>query len=135
MCRQSRCCAKSSSNGTAVAAVAVLAAGAIVAVKIGPVVARIVHLVVEVLTVIMLSAASALAAIVLAWLTICIVCWQARRARSRQTVVLRSVPSEPIATKAECLACGGTGMVLGAITASRYQPQVCPVCEPAQKAG
>ena len=135
MCRQSRCCPKSSGNGTGIAAVAVIAAGAIVAVKIGPVVARIVHLVVEVLTIIMLSAASALAAILLTWLTIHVVRWQARRARTRQAAVLRPVPSEPIGATADCLACGGTGTVLRVITGSRYQPQACPVCEPAQKAG
>jgi hypothetical protein len=135
MCRQARCCTNSSSNGTGIAAVAVIAAGAIVVVKIGPIVARIVHLVVEVLTIVMLSAASALAAILLIWLTIRIVRWQAHRARTQQAAVLRPVPSEPIGTNADCLACGGTGTVLRAITGSRYQPQACPVCEPAQKAG
>jgi hypothetical protein len=134
MCRPS-CCRSSSSNGTAIAAVAVIAAGAIVAVKIGPIVARIVHLVVEVLSIIMLTAASALACIMLAWLTICIVRWQARRTRARQAVVLRPVPSETIDSAADCLACGGTGTVLRAITGSRYQPQACPVCEPTRKAG
>ena len=134
MCRPS-CCHSSSSNGTAIAAVAVIAAGALVAVKIGPIVARILHLVVEVLTIIMLTAASALACIVLAWLTICIVRRQARRTRARQAAVLRPVPSEPIDGGADCLACGGTGTVLRAITGSHYKPQVCPVCEPAQKAG
>jgi hypothetical protein len=39
------------------------------------------------------------------------------------------------ASEADCLACGGTGTVLRAITGSRYQPQPCPVCEPVQKAG
>jgi hypothetical protein len=135
MCRRSCCCNKSSGDGTAIAAVAAIVAGAIVAVKIGPIVARIVHLVIEVLTIIMLTAASALAAILLAWVTICIVRWQARRTRARQAAVLRPVPSEPIDSKADCLACGGTGTVLRAITGSRYQPQACPVCEPARKAG
>lgn len=134
MCRPS-CCPKSSGNGTGIAAVAVIAMGAIAAVKIGPVVARIVHLIVEVLTIVMLTAASALAAIVLAWLTVCIVRWHARRTRARQAVTLRPVPSEPVASTADCLACGGTGTVLRAITGSRYQSQVCPVCEPTRKAG
>ena len=134
MCKQS-CCPKSSGQGGGIAAVAVIAAGAIVAVKIGPIVARIVHLVIEVLTIVMLTAASALAAIVLAWLAICIVRWQVHRTRARQAVSVRRVPSEQIGNEADCLACGGTGTVLRAITGSRYQPQVCPVCEPAQKAG
>ena len=55
MCRPS--CCKPSNEGAGIAAVAVIAAGAVVAVKIGPVVARILHLVVEVLTIIMLTAA------------------------------------------------------------------------------
>ena len=92
MCRPS--CCKPSNEGAGIAAVAAIAGTAYVAVKIGPIVARIVHLVVEVLTLIMLTAASALAAIVLAWLTICIVRWQARRTRARQVAVLRPVPSE-----------------------------------------
>ena len=134
MCKPS-CCKESSSDGTAIAAVAAIAAGAIVAVKIGPIVARIVHLVVEVLTIIMLTAASALACILLAWLTVCIVRWQTRRAHARQAVTVRPVPSQLIDSEADCLACGGTGTVLRAITGSRYQPQSCPVCEPARKAG
>lgn len=133
MCRPS--CCKPSHEGAGITAIAVIAAGAIVAVKIGPIVARIIHLAIEVLTIIMLTAASALACIVLAWLAICIVRWQARRTRAQQTAVLRPVPSEPIDSKADCLACGGTGTVLRAITGSGYQPQVCPVCEPAQRAG
>ena len=133
MCRPS--CCKSSHEGAGITAIAVIAAGAIVAVKIGPIVARIIHLAIEVLTIIMLTAASALVCIVLAWLAICIVRWQVRRTHARQTVVLRLVPSEPIDGKVDCLACGGTGTVLRAITGSRYQPQVCPVCEPAQKVG
>jgi hypothetical protein len=134
MCRPS-CCKKSSSEGTAIAAIAALGAGVIVAVKIGPIVARIMHLVVEVLTIVMLTAVTALVCIIVGWLTICIVRWQARRTRARQAVALRPVPAEPINSGAGCLACGGTGTVLRAITSSRYQPQSCPVCEPAQKAG
>jgi hypothetical protein len=34
-----------------------------------------------------------------------------------------------------CLACGGTGIVLRVITGSGYQPQDCPVCEPARRVG
>jgi hypothetical protein len=133
MCRPSCCKNSSSSEGTAIAAIAALGVGAIVAVKIGPIVVRIVHLVVEVLSIVMLTAATALVCIIVGWLTICIVRWRARRAR--QAVALRPVPAEPINSGAGCQACGGTGTVLRAITSSRYQPQSCPVCEPAEKAG
>jgi hypothetical protein len=138
MCKPSCCKNSSSSEGSAFAAIAAIAAvgaGAIVAVKIGPIVARILHLVVEVLTIVMLTAATALACIIVGWLTIRIVRWQARRTRARQAITLRPVPAELIDTGAGCLACGGTGTVLRAITGSRYQPQVCPACEPAEKVG
>jgi hypothetical protein len=67
MCRPS--CCKQTNEGAGIAAVAVIAGAAFVAVKIGPVVARILHLVVEVLAIILLTAVSALAAIVLIWVT------------------------------------------------------------------
>jgi hypothetical protein len=78
MCEPS-CCKKSSSEGTAIAAIAAVAAGAIIAVKIGPIVARILHLVVEVLTIVMLTGATALACIILGWLTIRIVSRRVRQ--------------------------------------------------------
>jgi hypothetical protein len=67
MCRPS--CCKQSNEGAGIAAVAVIAGTAFVAVKIGPIVARILHLAIEVLTIILLTAVSALAAIVLIWVT------------------------------------------------------------------
>ena len=139
MCKRSCCCHSKSAEGAGVAAVAVLAAGAIVAVKIGPIVARILHLAVEVLTIIMLTAASALAAIVLTWLTVRIARWRARQYHARHPVTLRPVPSTVSVSSADrqpgCLACGDTGTVLRAITGSRYQARPCPVCEPARKTG
>jgi hypothetical protein len=139
MCRPS--CCKQSNEGAGIAAVAVIAAGAIIAVKIGPVVARILHLVVEVLTIIMLIAASALAAIVAAWLTVCIVRWRKRQARTHRQMIPRLVPSgardraEFPSSQPRCLACGDTGTVLRAIGTSRYQAQPCPACEPVTKTG
>ena len=137
MCKRSSCCNNNSHEGAGIAAVAVLAAGAIIAVKIGPVVARIIHLAVEVLTIIMLTAASALAAIVLTWVTVRIVRWRARQHHTHKPVTLRPVPTAASVRSADsqlgCLACGDTGQVLRAITGSRYQPRPCPVCEPARK--
>ena len=140
MCRPS--CCKPSNEGAGIAAVAVIAGGAFVAVKIGPIVARISHLVVEVLTIIMLTAASALACIVLAWLTV------AHRALAAAPP-FRAPADDPAAgsiqppehhigrqaTEPGCLACGDTGTVLRAIGGSRYQAQSCPACEPATRAG
>ena len=139
MCRPS--CCKQSNEGAGIAAVAVIAGGAFVAVKIGPIVVRILHLIVEVLTLIMLTAASALVCIVLAWLTVRIVQWRIRQHHVRRPVILRSVPSGSRDhagledDKPGCLACGDTGTVLRAIGSSRYQAQPCPACEPATRAG
>ncbi len=142
MCKRSCCCCNNKSHeGVGIAAVAAIAAGAIVAVKIGPIVARIIHLAVEVLTIIMLTAASALAAILLTWATVRIVRWRVRRHRPHQPLTLRPVPSPApdhirrAVGKPDCLGCGGTGQVLRAITDSRYQARPCPVCEQAAKAG
>jgi hypothetical protein len=121
--------------------VAVIAGTALVAVKIGPVVARIVHLAVEVLTIIMLTAAAALAAIVLGWLTVCVVRWRLRRHPAHPQPTLRPVPTAasdhigPADSEPGCLACGDTGTVLRAIGGSRYRADQCPVCEPVTRAG
>ena len=139
MCRPS--CCKKSNEGAGLAAVAVIAASAVVAVKIGPAVARIMHLVIEVLTIIMVTAMSALACIVLSWLTIRIARWQLRQHHARQQVALRPVPSAArdhagLHDRAhECLACGDTGTVLRAIGASHYQAQPCPACDLVTRAG
>jgi hypothetical protein len=110
-------------------------------VKIGPVVARILHLVIEVLTIIMVTAVSALACIVLGWLTVRIARWRIRQHHARQQETLRPVPSAaedhaglPDGAP-ECLACGDTGTVLPAIGASRYQAQPCSACDPVTRAG
>ena len=139
MCRPS--CCKPSNEGAGIAAVAVIAGTAFVAVKIGPIVARILHLVVEVLTIIMLTAATALACIVLAWLTVRIARWRIRQHHARQQVTLSPVPSAATDYPGlpdgapECLACGDTGTVLRAIGGSRYQAQPCPACDPVTRAG
>jgi hypothetical protein len=139
MCRPS--CCKSSNEGTGIAAVAVIASTAFVAVKIGPIVTRIVHLVVEVLTIIMLTAVTALAAIVLAWLTVRVVRWRLSRRTAQSRITLRPVPTatadyiEQTDSERGCLDCGGTGQVLQAIGGSPCQLQGCPLCEPAQRAG
>jgi hypothetical protein len=139
MCRPS--CCKPSNEGAGIAAVAVIAGAAFVAVKIGPIVARIIHLAIEVLTIIMLTAASALAAIVLAWLAVRIVRWRLRCRSAHPQTTLRPVPFSArdhigrADTEPGCLACGDTGQVLRAIGGSRYQAAPCPVCEPVTRAG
>ena len=139
MCRPS--CCKSSNEGAGMAAVAVIAGTAVVAVKIGPIVARILHLVVEVLTIIMLTAVTALACIVLGWLTVRVVRWQLSRRPAHPQMRLRPVPTATpeyiglTGTEPGCLACGGTGQVLRAIGGSPYRAQPCPACDPVHRAG
>ena len=139
MCRPS--CCKPSNEGAGIAAVAVIAGTAVVAVKIGPIVTRILHLVVEVLTIIMLTAVTALACIVLGWLTVRIVRWRLRCRSAHPQTTLRPVPYSArddigrVDTEPGCLACGDTGTVLRAIGGSRYQAQPCPACEPVTRTG
>ena len=139
MCRPS--CCKQSNEGTGIAAVAAIAGTAYVAVKIGPIVTKLLHLLVEVLTIIMLTAVTALAAIVLGWLTVRALRWRLSRRPAQSRITLRPVPTatpnyiEHSGTEPGCLACGGTGQVLRAIGGSPCQLQGCPVCEPAQRAG
>jgi hypothetical protein len=139
MCRPS--CCKPSNEGAGIAAVAVIAGTAVVAVKIGPIVARILHLVVEVLTIIMLTAVTALVCIVLGWLTVRIVRWRLHRRPAYPQMTLRPVPTAtpnhigPADTEPGCLACDGTGRVLRAISGSPYRARPCPACEPVKRAG
>ena len=135
MCRPS--CCKPSNEGAGIAAVAVIAGGAFVYAKIGPAVARIWHLAIEALAIFMLTAASAVVAIVVTWATARII--RSRRAQ-RQTLPYRIQPAaghDTVQADGEpgCLACGGTGTVLRAITASDYRSDSCPVCDRAEWAG
>jgi hypothetical protein len=135
MCRPS--CCKPSNDGAGIAAVAVIVGGAFAYAKIGPAVARIWHIAVEALTIFTLTAASAAAAIMVTWATARII--RSRRAH-RQTLPHRVEPADWHYTvqadgEPRCLACGGTGTVLRAITADDYQAGPCPVCDSAEWAG
>jgi len=136
MCRPS-CCTKSSGEGAAITAIAVLIGGALIVAKVGPIVARIFHDVIEALVIITLTAASVLACLLMTWLVIRLVRWRNRRRAANRQVLqpVRSatqLPHQTIGRK--CLACGDTGTVLRAL-GSRYQDRPCPVCEPAHRAG
>jgi hypothetical protein len=140
MCRPP-CCNDSGGQGAGIAAVAVIMVAALAAAKIGPVVARIVHTVAEVIRLVALTTGLVVALAVLTWTAITITRWQLRRtvpaADATQMVaasIIRVQPSQP-AHSADCLACGGTGTVLRAIGSGRYQPGECPVCEPIKLAG
>ena len=135
------CCNNSGGQGTGAAAVALFIGAALVAAKIGPVMASIVHAVLEVIRLAALTTGLVMALAVLTWAAITITRWQLRRralaANATQMVTastIRVQPSQP-SYSADCLACGGTGTVLRAIGSGRYQPGECPVCEPITRAG
>jgi hypothetical protein len=140
MCRPS-CCNNSGGQGAGVAAVAVIIGAALVAAKIGPIVAKIVHVAVEVIRFAALTTGMVAALAVLTWAAITITRWQVRRKAlaANQTRVITKPTirvSAPRASRpADCLACGDTGTVLRAISDGGYQPTECPVCEPARRAG
>jgi hypothetical protein len=138
MCRPS-CCDKNGGQETGIAAVAVIIAAALVAAKIGPIVADIIHTVVEVIRLLALTAGLVVALAVVTCAVVVLTRWQLRRkelaANPIQVAVTRPWEHTGPADRPECLACGGTGTVLRAISGGWYQPGECPVCEPAHRAG
>jgi hypothetical protein len=136
MCRPS-CCNNSGGQGAGIAAVAIILGTALIVAKIGPIVAQIVHIALEVLRIAALTAGAVLALAMLAWLAVMIVRWRLRHHGAQQQTILQPVNAwqdVPAGNRSACLACGGSGKVLKAI-GGRYQPGACPVCEPAAWAG
>ena len=139
MCRPS-CCDNSGGQGAGIAAAAIIIGATVIVAKIGPIVARIVHVALEVIRIAALTAGVVLAVAVAAWLAVMTVRWWLRhrgagRRATPQPVNATVWQNVPAGHQPECLACGGSGNVLQLIDGSRYQPGACPVCEPAQWAG
>jgi hypothetical protein len=139
MCRPS-CCNNSGGQGTGVAAVAILIGAALVAAKIGPAVAKIVHVALEVIRFAALTTAVVVVLAVFTWAAVAVTRWQLRR----RVLMANPIPvtvtrpwecPEPVTGRQYCLACGGNGTVLRAIGAGQYKPRDCPVCEPVRRAG
>ena len=139
MCRPP-CCDKSGGQGAGVAAVAIIIGAALVAAKIGPIVAGVIHTVLEVIRLLALATGLVLALAAITWAALGITRWQLHRRRELTANPIRVVTTrlwertEPTDLP-DCLACGGTGTVLRAISGGRYQPGECPACEPARRAG
>ena len=136
MCRPS-CCDNSRGQGAGIAAVALILIGMLIVAKIGPIVAQIVHIALEVLRIAALTAGAVLALAMLAWLAVMIVRWRLRHHAPQQQTILHPINARqdvPAGNRSACLACGGSGKVLKAI-GGRYQPGACPVCEPTAWAG
>ena len=139
MCRPS-CCDNSGGQGAGIAAVALIAIGALIVAQIGPIVAQIVHIALEAMRIAALTAAAVLAVAVAAWLAVMTMRWwlrhrSAQRQATPQPVNATIWQNVPTGDRPECLACGDSKKVLQLIDGSRYQPGACPVCEPAQWAG
>jgi hypothetical protein len=140
MCRPS-CCNNSGGQGAGIAAVAVIVGAAFIAAKIGPIVAKIAHVALEVIRIAALTTVLVLALAAITWAAIMITRWQLRRtapAVSQTRVVVTPtirVSASRASRPADCLACGDSGQVLRAIDGGRYQPFACPVCEPVEWAG
>ena len=139
MCRPS-CCDKNGGQGAGVAAVAIIIGAALIAAKVGPIVAGIVHTALEVLRIAALTTGLVLVLAVVTWAAIVITRWQLQRrkmlaANPTRVVVTRLWEQAESADRRDCLACGGNGMVLRAIGGGRFQPGACPVCEPVRRAG
>jgi hypothetical protein len=140
MCRPP-CCNNNGSQDAGIAAVALLIGAALVAAKIGPIVAKIVHVALEVIRLAALTTGLVVVVVVVTWAAIVITRWQLRgraltAARTRVvTTPANRFPADQVSGPADCLACGGTGTVLRAISSGRYQPGQRPVCEPITRAG
>jgi hypothetical protein len=139
MCRPS-CCGNSGGQGTGIAAVAIILIGMFIVAQIGPIVARIVHVAIEVIRIAALTAAAVLAVAVAAWLAVMIVRWWLHHRSAQRHAIPHSVNATawqnvPAGDRPECLACGGSGKVLRAVGGNRYQPGACPVCVPAEWVG
>ena len=137
MCRPS-CCNTRGQGTTGIAAAAVIGT-AMIAVKTGPIMVRILHDVAEVLIIVALTALTALALVIAACLIARLVRWHLRQSAAQQRARQASIPvTDEFALAAEqthCLACGGNGRVLQPARNGSYQLRPCPECQPARLAG
>ena len=139
MCRPS-CCDNSGGQGAGIAAVALIATGTLIVAKIGPIVAKIVHIALEVIRITALTAAAVLAVAVAAWLAVMTMRWWLRHRSAGRKATFQPVSATiwqnvPAGDRLSCLGCGGSGTVLRAIDSGSYQPRACPVWEPAEWVG
>jgi predicted RNA-binding Zn-ribbon protein involved in translation (DUF1610 family) len=103
----------------------------------GPAAAKVLHIAVDVLTIVTLTAIAALACILVTCVMTRIIRkrWARRRASlypvsSAARQLISQDDSEP-----GCPACGGTRTVRRAIAGRRHEDQSCPACQPASRAG
>ena len=141
MCRRPSCCNNPRGQGPGIAAVALILLAVLIAARIGPIVVRIAHTVLEVIRVAAMTTGLVLALAAVTWAAIVIIRWQLQRhTAAADSVRVVAPPAFRLSASRPtypdgCLACGGTGTVLQAINGGGYQPLDCPVCEPAWRVG
>jgi hypothetical protein len=139
MCKPSCCTSSRDSGGTGIAAIAVLLVVVFIAFKIGPVVAEIGRIILDVIRIAAITLASAIVLAAMIWLTVRIARLRSRHRTS--PIQVHQVPtviagnSPPDIASANCLACGGDGHVLRASRNGSFQVRACPECQPARLAG
>src|SRR5215472_7693609 len=78
MCRPS-CCDNSGGQGAGIAGVAIIVGAAFIVAKIGPIVAQIAHVALEVIRIAALTTGLVLALAIITWAAITVTRWQLRR--------------------------------------------------------
>jgi hypothetical protein len=138
MCRPS-CCTSSSRNsgGTGLAVIAILIAAAIVAAKIGPTLAEIGRVALDVAGIAALTAVSVLVLAAAIWLAIRLTRRYRHRRVQRQAARIPAAHTTGFVPVSEqsCLACGARGQVVRIIGTSAVQVRPCPECQPTRLMG
>jgi hypothetical protein len=122
------------------AAIALIIGSAVVAHKIRPEAARILHDVAEVLRLLLLTTGILVAVAITAWVTARLARWWLRHREAQRSLVdqgdrTRKYRLRAVRYEQRCLACGGNGQVLRTDGAGRFEPRACPECQPARLAG
>jgi hypothetical protein len=139
MCRPS-CCNNSShgSGGTGLAIIAILLAAGLVITKIGPAIAEIGHIILNIVRIAALGTGSAVVLAAIIWLAVRHARRPIRQHSSQQ--LARDISATYAAgftpvCEQSCLSCGDRGHVIRVIGNGVFLARPCPDCRPAQLAG
>jgi hypothetical protein len=137
MCKPSRCCNPKSADAVGIVAMVVIALAILGAV--GPIVAAISHVIIEVIKLVAIGVASGAMIAAVAWVTV-----QVMRARAinrpapRNYVTVWEEPArisraQIAIDEQSCITCGDTGRIIRIIgNGDSFQIRACPECQPAQ---
>lgn len=135
MCKPSRCNTRSA-DGIGIIALAVVALAVIG--TVGPIVAAISHVIIEVAKLVAIGIASGTMIAVAAWVTVQVLRARAiSRSLSRVYLTARQEPARVTARtplyEQSCITCGDTGRIIRMIgNGDSFQIRACPECQPAQ---